>query len=113
MNEQETPIVSLLRVLLITHPAGLVTLNVPSGDDSYDFRGRLIAVSDCGRVVQLMEDDGEVISISTNTILFVRHTPAGAASVSRMNLEGALIEVDLTQERLVKEVRVTAKSKRK
>jgi hypothetical protein len=109
----ENPLVDMLRVLMTTHPTTTVSVHMtPSNaEDGYTFMGRLVAVSEDGKIVQLLEHDGELISIQAKNIICVRYTPPGTQNLGRVNLEGALIEVEYTEHRYVKQISATARPK--
>lgn len=74
----EHPLTSLLRVVSITHPNTVVTF-YGTGEDWY-VSGRVVLVSECGRVVQILDDDGDLCTLNADSIIRIIYRVSGTSN---------------------------------
>ena len=79
---QEHPLVTLLRIVNITHPNLLVQLygGTHGTDSEWLVHGRIVSVSECGRVVQVLEEDGDMSMLRCEVINRICYRAPGASN---------------------------------
>lgn len=96
----EHPLISLLRVVMVTHPNTLVNLygGPMRHDDEWILAGRIVNVSECGRVVQVLEDDGDLTLLRSENINRITYRVPGTANFD----EGEDVAADAIKQGYVK-----------